>query len=164
MLVSISLICHRMYIMDVHLISKIMDRRLFLHKYMHSNPIFIVHTSYLTFPSYSMTMETPLTKTEGHWPPPLKITPNLIITTLETDYGELPVYWSHYVSWLTVANSGLRSLINKSESMEHEFDLCMDISAEDYEWTRLSLNMIEAVKRKALSCPHQPRPLTSRLQ
>jgi hypothetical protein len=40
----------------------------------------------------------------------------------------------------------------------------MDISGEDYEWTRLSLNMIQAVKKKALSWPLQPSPLMSRLQ
>jgi hypothetical protein len=96
-------------------------------------------------------METLLTKAEEQLPPPMNNTLNIIITTLETDHGELPVYWSHYVSWLTVANSGLRSLINESQSMENGRNLFMDISGEDYEWTRLSLNMIQAVKKKALS-------------
>jgi hypothetical protein len=69
-----------------------------------------------------------------------------IITVLEKDDVKFPVYWSHYASWLAIANFNLQRLGKAASSTRVGSFLESDYSPADFQWASLSLELLQNVK------------------
>jgi len=68
-----------------------------------------------------------------------------LITLLLKDGANFPVYWSHYASWLAIAKLNLERLRIQASSTHMNPFGDTHISAVNFEWTKLSLELLQDV-------------------
>jgi hypothetical protein len=68
-----------------------------------------------------------------------------IITLVEKDHKQIPVYWTHYASWRAIANFNLQRLGTVASSIQEGSLNVSPFSPCDFAWTKLSLELLQDV-------------------
>jgi hypothetical protein len=59
--------------------------------------------------------------------------------------GTFPVYWSHYTCWHVLMTHGLRRI---QETLDKPEEWSLNLSAEEFLWTKLSIELIHQVDKE----------------
>lgn len=65
----------------------------------------------------------------------------------------LPVRWSHYASWLAIANYCQQVLAQNTQQIDDESGISIALSGDEFHWGKLSMTLIQKTKDQVPSEP-----------